>query len=291
MLSVNDRPVSQPSLVTRHTINEARRSLRVLLAEDNDVNQRLVTVLLQKRGHSVVAVVNGRDAVEAAAQGVFDLVLMDVQMPVMDGLKATAAIRQAELGTGQRIPIIALTANAMKGDRETCLAAGADGYLSKPVNVSELLTLIDLLMAPRAASGSEGDRVIDRTNAIGTHDSSEEHREPSFDIDELLERVEGDKKLVMDLLRLFREQAPRLVAEIRHCAFTGDSAGLQRAAHNFKGACANLGARPAMKTAFALETTGRETDLSGVFAQLADLEREAGRLELALAGALEESNL
>jgi len=147
VLATNNRPGKPKPLVTRHTVNEARRTLRILLAEDNAVNRQLVTALLGKRGHTTVAVVNGREAVAAVAKGGIDLVLMDVQMPEMDGLEATAAIRKAEAETGRHVPIIALTAHAMKGDREACLAAGTDEYLSKPVNATELFALIESLLS------------------------------------------------------------------------------------------------------------------------------------------------
>jgi PAS domain S-box-containing protein len=142
----------RPAFVTRHSVNEAKRHVRVLLAEDNAVNRRLVTVLLEKHGHLVETVENGRLAVDRVGTGGIDIVLMDVQMPVMDGLEATAAIRQWEATSGTRVPIIALTANAMKGDREACLAAGADGYMPKPINSAELFALIDSLTAPTDAS-------------------------------------------------------------------------------------------------------------------------------------------
>jgi CheY-like chemotaxis protein/HPt (histidine-containing phosphotransfer) domain-containing protein len=287
MLASSDRPADHPVLITRHTVNEAHRVLRILLAEDNTVNQRLVTALLQKRGHAVVTVENGRLAVEAVAKSAFDLVLMDVQMPEMDGLEATAEIRRSEVGTGRHLPIIALTANAMKGDREACLAAGTDGYLSKPLNVPELVALIEKLMAAVPTNGGWSDATIGGTTVGGAHAPATPSREQPFDIDELSERVEGDKALVVDLLRLFHEQSPRLLAEIRRCAAASDSAGLQRAAHSFKGACANLGARPAMRAAAALEGMGREAKFDGVIAQLADLEREASLLERALADAIE----
>jgi PAS domain S-box-containing protein len=145
VLDEKDNLTGHKVLVTRHTVNEARRSLRVLLAEDNAVNRKLVTALLGKRGHTVVTVANGREAVAAAAKGECDLILMDVQMPEMDGLEATAAIRVAEKLTGTHIPIIALTAHAMKGDREACIASGADGYLAKPLNAKALFELIDSL--------------------------------------------------------------------------------------------------------------------------------------------------
>ena len=120
-------------LVTRHSVREAQRSLRVLLAEDNAVNRALMINLLKKRGHSVVIAENGREAVDAHARERFDVVLMDVQMPEIDGFEATAAIRKREAGSGLHLPIIALTAHAMTGDRERCLAAGMDFYLTKPV--------------------------------------------------------------------------------------------------------------------------------------------------------------
>jgi signal transduction histidine kinase/DNA-binding response OmpR family regulator len=145
VLAINDLPAESKALVTRHSLNEARRPLRILLAEDNAVNRHLVTALLSKRGHTTVAVGNGREAVAQVANGGFDLVLMDVQMPEMDGFEATAAIRKAEETTGVHMPIVALTAHAMKGDREACLAAGTDDYLSKPVNASDLYTTIESL--------------------------------------------------------------------------------------------------------------------------------------------------
>jgi CheY-like chemotaxis protein len=131
---------SERKLVTRHTIKEVQR--RILLAEDNVVNQRLAVKLLEKRGHSVVIANNGREAIEVLDHGAFDLVLMDVQMPVLSGLEAAILIREKEKTSGAHIRIIALTANAMAGDEEKCLAAGMDGYLSKPIRVEELLALL-----------------------------------------------------------------------------------------------------------------------------------------------------
>jgi CheY-like chemotaxis protein len=145
----------RPAFVTRHSLNEKRRVLRVLLAEDNLVNRRLVTALLDKQGHACVSVGNGREAVTAVGESDFDIVLMDVQMPEMDGLEATTAIRRAETGTGVHVPIIALTANAMKGDREACLAAGADGYLSKPVNAAALFEMMEELTSAKGAAMPE----------------------------------------------------------------------------------------------------------------------------------------
>jgi signal transduction histidine kinase/CheY-like chemotaxis protein len=147
ILATKGRPRAHPVVVTRHTLNEAHqhRSLRILVAEDNAVNRKLVTALLRKRGHTIVSVINGREAIAAITKDAFDIVLMDVQMPEMDGLEATTGIRKLEAATGAHMPIIALTAHAMKGDREICIAAGMDEYLSKPINPKQLFALIELL--------------------------------------------------------------------------------------------------------------------------------------------------
>ena len=134
-------------LVTRHLLQEARVELHILLAEDNIVNQRLTSRLLEKRGHVVKVVSNGREALAALEQADFDLVLMDVQMPEMDGFEATAALRGKEQTSGRHLPVIAMTAHAMRGDRERCLAAGMDGYLSKPIQTRELIDLLEKISA------------------------------------------------------------------------------------------------------------------------------------------------
>jgi two-component system, sensor histidine kinase and response regulator len=137
-------------LVTRHSLREGRKRLRVLVAEDNTVNQLLAKRLVEKQGHSAVLAASGREALEALENGTFDLVLMDVQMPDVDGLAATVAIRQRERHSGGHLPIIAMTAGAMQGDKELCLQAGMDAYVSKPVNVKELFTAIENVMTPRS---------------------------------------------------------------------------------------------------------------------------------------------
>ncbi|HOS93467.1 MAG TPA: response regulator, partial [Armatimonadota bacterium] len=136
--------------VTRHTVRQARRQLRVLVAEDHPVNQRLITRLLEKAGHVVTVASDGREAIGAYAPGRFDLVLMDVQMPEMDGLEATAVIREAEQasGIGQRVPVIALTAHALGADRERFLAAGMDEHVPKPVTADALFDTIERLVRP-----------------------------------------------------------------------------------------------------------------------------------------------
>ena len=271
VLAAKDTPAERHVLVTRHSLNEARRSLRILLAEDNAVNRQLVMALLAKRGHTSVSVVNGRQAVAAVAKGGFDLVLMDVQMPEMDGLQATAAIRKAEEATGAHVPIVALTAHAMKGDREACLAAGTDEYLSKPVNATELFALIETLTGITASTPSARPDVLPVP-------------EPAFDMKSVLARLEGDQSLLRELAQIFRTEVPGVLAEIRLCVATGNSAGLERAAHGFRGACGNFGAGGAVRAAHALELMGRRASFEDVDACIADLVRETDSLQLALAG-------
>jgi CheY-like chemotaxis protein len=141
-------------LITRFSLQDAREpgsSLKVLLAEDNLVNQRLAVRLLEKRGHRVVVAANGIEALAALKKETFELIFMDVQMPEMDGMEATAAIREAEKGSGERVPVIALTAHAMKGDREKCLAVGMDGYLTKPIRPQELDDVLEEYVKNRDA--------------------------------------------------------------------------------------------------------------------------------------------
>jgi CheY-like chemotaxis protein len=152
-------------LLTRHTLREAQNRARVLLAEDNLVNQTLAVRVLEKRGYVVTVAGDGQAAITALDNGSFDLVLMDIQMPGMDGFEATAAIRAKEKVTGQHIPIIAMTAHALKGDQERCLAGGMDGYVSKPIRTSELFSAIEGLLAdkgsaPTTAPGNVLDSIV-----------------------------------------------------------------------------------------------------------------------------------
>jgi len=138
-------------LITHHTLREGKKKLRVLLAEDNAVNQKLAARVLEKHGHHATVTSNGREAVAALDQDNFDVVLMDVQMPEMDGFEATAAIRAREDSTGRHLPIIAMTAHAMQGDQERCLAAGMDGYIAKPIKAQELIDLLERFAAVAAS--------------------------------------------------------------------------------------------------------------------------------------------
>ena len=150
-----------PSLPTVNSLDVMRPGFRILLAEDNPVNQKLAMRLLEKRGHPVVLAMNGQEALSELKRGNFDLVLMDVQMPEMSGLEATESIRIGERETGRHVPIIAMTAHAMRGDRERCLEAGMDGYITKPLNIGELVKAMDEVMREsgvRAQGSGAGDQ-------------------------------------------------------------------------------------------------------------------------------------
>jgi CheY-like chemotaxis protein/HPt (histidine-containing phosphotransfer) domain-containing protein len=264
---------AEAPLVTQHTLRETLRPLRILLAEDNAVNRRIAVGVLEKRGHTVVSVLNGIEAL-AALEGdreyPFDLVLMDVQMPEMDGIEATARIREKEMVSGGHIPIIALTAHAMKGDREGCIKAGMDGYVSKPLKTEELFAALEEAMVgrPETVSGVaqppvDTDGVLDREQA--------------------LERVDGDRELLREVIGLFLEDYPETMAEIDTALSEGDAARLNRAAHALKGSVANFGARNSFDLALRLEMVGKTGDLKGADEAFHVLAAEMERLKTALA--------
>jgi two-component system, sensor histidine kinase and response regulator len=258
------KPAPTPS---RPSIEIAARTARILLAEDNPINRRLVTAILEKRGHNVTTVGNGRDAVTAAAHDRFDVILMDLQMPEMDGFEATEAIRDAESRTEHRTRIIALTAHALKGDRDACLSAGMDAYLAKPVRTPELLSLIE-----QTAESAESPNARAGVSF-----------ETSFDPKDVLARVGGDRALLAELVELFRGQWPDMVADLRKAAGDGDAPALARHAHTLRGAVASLGARTSADIALALETMARAGSTDGADTRLTELEYELGRLEHGLA--------
>jgi signal transduction histidine kinase/DNA-binding response OmpR family regulator/HPt (histidine-containing phosphotransfer) domain-containing protein len=272
VLGSRSQAVDRPRLVTRHSLRESRRPLRILLAEDNPVNRQLALRLLEKRGHTVVAVHNGQEAVallDNPAAGPFDAVLMDVQMPEMDGFQATALIREKEKATGRHMPIVAMTAHAMKGDRERCLAAGMDGYIAKPIHPNELFDTIDGLVA--APTSSRGDNLPESPESSVLDEAA------------LLDRVGGDTQLLAQLVEVFLHDYPHLVEEIRKALEAQDARALERAAHTLKGSVANFAAQKAYETALQLERIGRSEELAGAASAFENLEREMARLTPALA--------
>jgi PAS domain S-box-containing protein len=226
-------------------IQASERSLRVLLAEDNPVNQTLAIRVLERLGHKVEVVNNGRDALGRSQAEEFDLILMDVQMPEMDGLEATTAIRAAESGTGKHVPIVAMTAHAMKGDREKCLGAGMDGYLSKPIRIGELKQAMSAVKKiPNMGPSSEQNAF----RAIGR-------------LELLLDSVMGDRALLTEMAELWLQDSAKQETQIRNGLDAGDSVMVQRAAHAIKGSVGTFQASEAQDAANQLELSAKDADL------------------------------
>ncbi|SPE38147.1 PAS domain S-box (modular protein) [Candidatus Sulfopaludibacter sp. SbA6] len=241
-----------------------RKSYRILVAEDNAVNQRMVLRLLGKLGHKAELAANGLEALAALERAAdFDLVLMDVQMPEMGGFEATAAIRRQEEGSGRHIPIVAVTAHAMKGDRERCLAAGMDGYLAKPVERDELREIIQQLAAGRARAEA---KLAAREQALESHEAA------------LLRRFGGDRKFLRGMARIFLADSPKRLAEIRQAIEQRDCEKLRTAAHTLKGSVANFVSKQAVEAALHLEVMGREQNLTDAEPAYARLDEEIARL-------------
>jgi PAS domain S-box-containing protein len=217
---LGQRPVTRPTIVRRpaSTTTIVGPSLRILLTEDNQINQHLAIRLLQKRGHEVTLAHNGLEAVELSTTSQFDLILMDIQMPVMNGYEATKLIRAHEEQTGNRVPIVAMTAYAMKGDSEKCLEVGMDGYVSKPIQAADMFETIE-----RLTKGNLRNEEMSNENSV-------------FDLEALLERTDGDHDLARDLAAIFITDCPLLLRRIEKALKAEELEGLQQAAHTMKGA-------------------------------------------------------
>jgi PAS domain S-box-containing protein len=264
---------SHASPVPELVLRSARPS-RILLAEDNPVNQRLAVRILEKWGHSVVVAGNGQKALEAHEQASFDLILMDVQMPEMSGLEATTEIRHREKTTGRHIPIIAMTAHAMEGDRQKCLSAGMDRYVTKPIDQKKLFEAVEGFLNQ---SPPKELIVMNETKAA-----------LNFDPSVALLRVDGDRDLLKEVAGLFLEDTPRLLLEIRNAILCADAKALERSAHTLKGSVGNFGARNAFEAAFALEQMGRAGDFARAEEIFAQLERQLALLAPALEALMKE---
>ncbi len=270
-------------LVTRHTVRESRGAYRILLAEDNAVNRELAIALLRKRGHAVTVAENGKEALAALDLGGirgYDAVLMDVQMPDMDGFAATAVIRERERTSGGHIPIIAMTAHAMKGDRERCLLAGMDGYVSKPIEAGALFSEMDRVLGPAAESIEE----IEATSPAG-----EPATASVLDKARVLARVDGNTVLLSKMVDLFLEDCPQRISAIRQALAAGDAKSLESASHSLKGSVANFCAPAAIAAAEQLEMMGRAGDLDRADKALFTLEQEITRLRPAMAALKQEA--
>ncbi len=284
-----EKPVSQSSLLNsiceaigdvavvrtrQQVIETASEALNILVAEDIPANQKVVRGILTKRGHNVTIAHNGREAIELYEHGRFDLVLMDVQMPILDGLQATKTIRGLEKRTGKHTPVIATTALALRGDREACLAAGMDVYMSKPLDAQLLLHTVEQLADSRnrrdarinsfvTKSGrwrfrqakQDAAKPVENSNAPRTEDPT--FREP-WQPAVALRRMGDDKGLLCSMVEYFLEDSPVLLQQLHELIATGDSGEASRVAHSLKGLCANFEADAAIRVAGLTEIACRE---------------------------------
>jgi two-component system, sensor histidine kinase and response regulator len=254
------------ALVTRHSLREGQTHLRILLAEDNAVNQLVALRLLEKSGHTVTVAANGRKALEALEKDSYDAILMDVQMPEMNGWEATRAIRARERSTGGHIPIIAMTAHAMKGDDERCFAAGMDDYLTKPIRSEELAAALDRVGKRKLLQ----DVPLDSTTAG--------QKVPSVDLPSALERLGGDLDLFDELVEVFKSECPGVADEMRRAIDDRDAKTLERGAHTLRGSASNLGAVALSQAALDLEHLARSGKLTGAAELFTLLQKELASL-------------
>jgi len=250
----------RPALVTRHSLREQRppSSARILVAEDNEVNQKVAVKVLERLGYRVEVADSGQEAVEACARTPYDALLMDCQMPVMDGFAATARIRERE-GKDRHTPIIAMTASAMVGDRERCLAAGMDDYISKPISPEVMEEVLRRWLkkpgppVPTPAQGPESSSPLDES------------------VIETLLSIDEDGTLLVEVIDTFLRISPKRMESLREAT---DPGTLERAAHSFLGSCANLGARRMAEICARLEHLGRAGSTEGALELVAILEEE-----------------
>ena len=251
------------------------RQLEVLLVEDNAVNRKLASRLLERLGHRVSEAHDGSQAVAITGSRQFDVVLMDMQMPVMDGLEATRTIRLRE-GNGYRIPIIALTANAMSGDRERCIDAGMDDYVTKPIDLAALAAALDrvALPAPNQAGTANAPEIAPgmAIEAAGQADG------PTYDHAKALERTGDDAELLAQIIDIYLEETPALLVEIAGHLENGNLECAFRAAHTVKGSSSNLSATAVIEAARKVELAARANDIAGAQAAFPALQENAQRL-------------
>jgi CheY-like chemotaxis protein/HPt (histidine-containing phosphotransfer) domain-containing protein len=276
LAAMGARPRKGPETPLDKSRPRPLREFRVLLAEDNAVNQRLAVRMLEKAGHSVVVANDGVEALAALEDDTFDVVLMDMQMPEMDGFEAVAEIRKREKVNPrrERVPIIALTAHAMKGDREKCLSAGMDQYVSKPIHAETLFRAMEQVVpagltqeqaadapgepAPRQAPEPAPVAVTPPPNP------SQGPGAPPFDIATAMQRLQGDEELFRELAALFLQNGPEMVRRISQAIDSGDFQTIHAATHALKGSVSNFEARPAFEAALNLEAAARDKDSARV---------------------------
>ncbi|MGZ6346428.1 MAG: response regulator, partial [Anaerolineales bacterium] len=276
----------ESAIITRHLLAEQKQhsNQRVLVAEDNPINQKLAAILLNKAGYSVDAVENGLQVVEKAKEGKYNAILMDVQMPEMDGFEATRRIREWEGGIHPRIPIIAMTAHAMKGDRGRCLAAGMDDYVPKPLEIRILLDVLDRWLEPSETEDTPPVRIEESGNLLNQFAATPE--EPSLplsddlpmDVERALERFGNDQPFLYEMSREYIAGFPERIKDLRTALEANNANDFSRHAHNLKGVSANFSAVPVANICAEMEALGRQDDLGSAPKLIARLEVEQDRL-------------
>ena len=259
----------------RHAHSEG---LHILLAEDNRTNQTVATRMLQKLGHSLVVAENGNEALTLLTRRRFDLVLMDIQMPEMDGLTATMKIREKEKGTRLHMPIIAMTAHAMKGDRERCIEAGMDGYVSKPISSEELKEAIASALHRRGDAG-----LVTRVET--KQEEAPPPPQPSviaWDMGKTLEQLGGDEELFREVVEIFLDDVPKHLTSLRQAIEDGDGEAIERTAHILKGELGYLGISEISRKAREMEALGQKSDLLPAAGLYATLEPELSEVLISM---------
>ena len=276
MVAIGQPTGEKTSVITESAVRKARRRLNILLAEDNPVNQKVAAKILEKRGHRVVVAPNGKKAIEALNKESFDLILMDIQMPEMDGIAATRKIRNSKSEI-RNLPIVAMTAHAMNGDRERYLEAGMDGYVVKPIIAKDLFMVVENL----ANQDKKKEPSV----------SSENHRlraQDVFDSSRALEVVGGDREAFEEIAGLLVENLPDDMAQIREGVAKNDANAVEKAAHNLRGAVGYFGAKRVFEAAYQLELVGKEGRLPEADVKLSELNSAIKELEGAIKETLSE---
>jgi PAS domain S-box-containing protein len=264
LIAVGGAREIQSALATSTSpIPQAASSLRILIAEDNLINRSVAVGILEKQGHSLVHANNGREAVAALERETFDLVLMDVQMPDMDGLEATRRIRQLERATGHHTRIVAMTAHSMAGDRERCIASGMDDYVSKPLRKEDLL---------RALNGTKREAEPEERTGKVVHSR-----------EQLLSQCDGDEKLLTELSTMFGDNTPQMIRAIGEAVEEQNASALVAHSHKLLSSLGAFGAERALALALRLEKQGRENNFGGAKERLTELERETDKIYALLA--------
>jgi len=261
--------VEEPPDRSKEEIRE--RPLRILIADDNEINRRLALKLLENRGHRVTPATDGIQAVAMFERELFDLILMDVQMPTMNGLQATAAIREIEKSLHTRIPIIAMTARAIKGDREECMRAGMDGYVSKPINQADLFKAIrELVPDPRIISGDDvGDSAGQGSLVVLDHNA-------------LLRDTEGDEEFLREIVEIFLQEYPKQMATLTDMIQRGEQEAAYEIAHKLKGSIGSMRAPAAFEVAAAFEGFLRRGDIATAGSLFSELRNRVEELSAEL---------